>query len=143
SRPTSCAGWIRSTRTAPTFAPSAASSRRGGGGSAISGSRRKGRGSGAAPPSSRSRKNCGSRRRLPKAAVAGSPGWGTDRGKGGRGRRGGGPPETAGAGVRGGAPIKKEGIATDDDAHWVLRATRLPSNSRLPAAHIQAACTHE
>jgi hypothetical protein len=36
---------------------------------------------------------------------------------------------------------KKRASPVIDDALRLLRATRLPSNSRLPAVNIQAACT--
>jgi hypothetical protein len=38
-------------------------------------------------------------------------------------------------------PYTKKGHRHDDDALAFLRATRLPSNSRLPAVNIQAART--
>ena len=69
------AGSIRSTPTAPTSAPSAASSRRGAAASATCGSRPKAPGSAAARRSTRWRRSCGSRCSIPKARRSSARAW--------------------------------------------------------------------
>ena len=115
---TSSDGSIRSTPTGLTSAPSAASSRRGAAASAICGSKPKARGSTRGRQRSRWRRNCGWRCSILKERQSDAKGV-----------------------VRNERQRRKKGIAMMTMPS-VLRATRLPSNSRLPAVNIQAARTH-